>query len=211
MNLKYYKIVIILIIIMSKIYKVPNHLTKKGIIISFHGGCFMGGNTSWDKEQNQMLSELGYEVHQVEFPKSHSEFCQWAKDYKLSSDLTMPLYCLGRSSGGYLAKIYSKLHQEINKTIYICPVFKPYHRCELKPQFINKTQKFFDSDPILTTDWDSNREILFLASNDQNIPMTCFTDEQLKDAIFLGPQSHSGMITTISKKFQDKLLNVLIG
>lgn len=194
---------------MTQIYTVPKHLDKKGIIISFHGGCFMGGNPSWDKSQNQMLSELGYEVHQVEFPKSHHDFCQWVKDYQLSVEPKMPLYCLGRSSGGYLAKVYTKLHPEINKTIYICPVFSPYHRCELKTKFATKTKEFFDSYPISTTDWDAEREILFLATHDQNVPITCFTDEQLNGAFFLGPQSHSGMLTTTSKKFQDTLIKFL--
>ena len=54
---------------MDTIYNVPESISIKGTIITFHGGCFTGGNTTWDKEQNYLLADMGYEVHQVAFPK----------------------------------------------------------------------------------------------------------------------------------------------
>ena len=189
-------------------YDIPPHIEQKGTIISFHGGCFTGGNPSWDAEQNSLLASIGYKVIQVDFPKTHSKFRQWAEQNDFSDQKT-PLYCLGRSSGGYLAKVYSSINTNVTKVIYICPVFNPTLRAKNKPKFAQKTRQFFDEPPISTETWDSQKELLFLAKNDDHVPKQCYSQEQLDSAVYLGPRSHTGMIKCISKDFTETIRTFL--
>ena len=39
-------------------------------ILCFHGGCFVGGNVYYDKDQNEKLSLKGFSVYQLNFPKN---------------------------------------------------------------------------------------------------------------------------------------------
>ena len=132
----------------------------------------------------------------------------WVKQYDFSN-MKKPIYCIGRSSGGYLAKIFFESHQNIiDKVIYICPVFNPLLRCKLKSEFYEKSIDFFGNNkPISTEIWNLNKECLLLAKNDQNISTKCFTIEQLQSAIYLGPVTHIGMIKCISDKFINIITN----
>lgn len=170
----------------------------------------MGGNINWDKKQNECLSDLGYNVYQVEFPKDHRKFIAWAKRFDFSK-MSRPIYCIGRSSGGYLARLFSTLHSgTISKTVYICPVFRPFTRCRLKPKFKGKTMEFFGrTTPISTESFDEDKELLMLASRDENVPRDCFTDEQLDNALFLGPVSHTGMLGSTSGAFKKEIIGFL--
>ena len=173
-----------------------------GSIISFHGGCFTGGSVEWDKKQNNELQKLGFDVYQVNFPKNNKMFVHWCKHFDFSG-LKQPIFCIGRSSGGYLAKVFSSLHsKQIKKIIYICPVFSPLHRIKVFPAFCSKTKDFFgNTNPISTKSHNPSKELILLAKNDRNVPLSCFTKDQINEAEFIGPNTHTGMLTTTSKKF----------
>lgn len=81
---------------MDTIYNVPESISIKDTIIAFHGGCFTGGNTTWDKDQNQLLADMGYEVHQVAFPKEINKFVFWVADFDFSKIRWKPIYVIGR-------------------------------------------------------------------------------------------------------------------
>lgn len=192
---------------MTKIYHLlPDEkdiINKKGTIISFHGGCFVGGNVSYDQDQNMLLSRMGYEVHQVYFPKEYQAFLKWVDEFDFSQ-MELPIYCLGRSSGGYLAKIFYENHNNIvSKVLYLCPVFNPLLRAQIKPKFQEKTKQFFgDLNPLETIRWDSKREFLVLARKDQNVPIQVFTKEQKKDSRYIEAQTHCGVLKSTSQQFR---------
>lgn len=187
----------------DKIYNISKNYKFQGTIISFHGGCFIGGNTSYDYEQNEMLSNLGYVVIQVDFPKRYTDFIYFVENYKFDN-IKHPIYCIGRSSGGYLAKIFAETHSLIiQKILYICPVLNPLLRCEFKPQFLEKTNKFFEEHtPILFDSFNFNKELILLATEDNNVPLNCFTKEELKFSIFLDIKTHNEMLKTTSNSFK---------
>jgi len=179
---------------------------SRGSIISFHGGCFVGGSVEWDKKQNNELTKLGFDVYQVNFPKTNKMFTLWARTFDFTK-MQQPIFCIGRSSGGYLAKVFSSFHPtKIKRTIYICPVFNPLNRIKVYKQFSSKTKDFFgNTAPISTKSHNIEKELIMLAKNDRNVPLSCFTREQISGAKFLGPSTHTGMLTTTSKKFLDKV------
>ena len=185
---------------MSVSYTPPS--AAKGTILAFHGGCFTGGSPSWDLEQSTAIASRGYNVIQVAFPKTASKFRDWTATFDFST-IEPPIFCLGRSSGGYLAKEFYEFHQDtIDKAVYICPVFSPITRCALKPKFEEKTMRFFGvCEPRSTFGMDRGRELVMLAARDDNVPRECFSVPQLKEAVYLGPTTHTGMLTCCSKKF----------
>ena len=182
---------------------------SKGVIIAFHGGGFTGGSHTWDKVQNELLATAGYTVIQPEFPKTHSEFCKWAKENSFTDHAyRQKLYVLGRSSGGYLAKLYASLNPLVEKCIYLAPVFDPITRAAINTKFMGRTEEFFDEEPIDTTELSDN-ELLLMAEADENVPPDCFTAEQLKKAVYL-TKTHRGVCTMSSVKFRtlvDKFLS----
>jgi hypothetical protein len=44
-------------------------------LVTLHGGCFTGGNSTWDLPQTMLFREIGYDVYQVEFDKSSLSTC----------------------------------------------------------------------------------------------------------------------------------------
>lgn len=187
---------------MSIVYSPSKNQDAKGTIFAFHGGCFTGGSPSWDVNQNTALAKMGYHVVQLAFPKNASDFRRWAITFDFHGYVA-PFFCLGRSSGGYLAKEMYEMHSgTIEKAIYLCPVFSPVTRCALLPKFEEKTTAFFGScRPIPTFATDRVKELVFLAARDENVPQECFSVPQLKEARFLGPATHTGMLTCCSTKF----------
>jgi hypothetical protein len=150
--------------------------TPRGIIICFHGGCFTGGKITYDVEQNNMLSDMGFIVYQPEFPKRYSEFKEWCQTYiPPFQKRTLPLYVLGRSSGGYLAKYVYNNFKFIQGAIYLCPILFPTARYTLKPQFMSKTVAFFDEEEEDMSTCTDN-EYLIIGKNDQNIPYHLFNN-----------------------------------
>ncbi len=43
----------------------------KEVLITIHGGCFVGGNSSYDKEQTIFLRTLFEYVYQIDFVKTN--------------------------------------------------------------------------------------------------------------------------------------------
>ena len=88
-----------------------------------------------------------------------------------------PIYVIGRSSGGYLAKTFYEMHNDkITAALYICPVLNPQLRKKLKPKFASKTVEFFGGvEPAKLNNLDNNKEFLMLAKNDGNVPKECCT------------------------------------
>lgn len=184
-----------------------------GTILAFHGGCFRGGSISWDKEQNQKLADQGFHVHQVLFPTTTiADFRRWAVTFPFRN-FKGPIFCLGRSSGGYLAREFFMMHgRKIKRVVYICPVFNPLIRCALFPQFEQKTIEFFDKGNAKTVDCeetDRERERLYLAHHDENVPAECYTVPQRKEALYIGPKTHSGMCTCASQAFVNDVTTFL--
>ena len=148
--------------------------TPIGIIISFHGGCFSGGNMSYDKEQNNLLSNMGFIVYQPEFPKKYSEFKKWCQEYIPSfQKRNLTVYVLGRSSGGYLAKYVYKNYLFINGAIYLCPILFPKERYQHISKFQSKTMSFFDEEEENMSVLNNN-EFMILSTIDENIPYQLF-------------------------------------
>jgi hypothetical protein len=175
----------------------------KPILITIHGGCFVGGDSSWDKEQTELLRTLDLSVHQIDLVKDKGlEVClESIRKYVRALPESAPKYVLGRSSGGYLAKV---LFDEgvFEKAIYLAPVFNPLLRGELVPHLGEKARDFFKDQRVPDTDrFDGMRELLFLAGSDENVPTRCFTETQLREAKYLGINTHAGLLKTTSEKF----------
>lgn len=185
-------------------------MTTKPILITLHGGCFVGGSATWDVPQTKCLENCGFDVHQLDFPKNDlNETIKYI--YTYIQTFKTPIYLLGRSSGGYLAKIlYDRYPDKIKKVLYLAPVFNPKLRALINPKFKDKQDKYFkNSEYIDTSLFNKKDEILILAENDENVPKECYTEEQLKNAIYIGIKTHKGLTTTTSQLFRSIIINIL--
>lgn len=186
-------------------------MTDKAVLITLHGGCFVGGDSSYDKEQTELLKSMNYNVHQIDFKKDNLNVCisdiiDQINKYK-QIYINNKFYVLGRSSGGYLAKVLFDLNL-FEKAMYIAPVFDPILRGQLVPKLGEKQQPFFQDCSVYKTDkWNNDREMLLLATDDENVPMDCYTTEQSTNAIFLNIKTHSAILKTTSKLFQEIVEN----
>jgi predicted esterase YcpF (UPF0227 family) len=188
---------------MSKRKRTDNKIN----LITLHGGCFVGGSASYDKKQNKILEDNGFIIHQVDFIKDKglNSALQSIRDYIKNKKLESPLYVIGRSSGGYLAKC---LFDEglFQKAIYIAPIFSPILRGKLIPHLGDKQAPFFIGQMIADTDkWSSSKELLFLASDDSNCPDELFTSKQLSCAIRPDVLSHSALCISTSNMIIQKI------
>lgn len=183
--------------------------TNKPILISLHGGCFVGGSIDYDKKQNKSLSRW-FNVYAIDFPKDNfTDTIEYISNYitNLYNRTQQKMYILGRSSGGYLAKvIFDKFKDNmIESAIYVAPVFDPQLRGKLHKKF-GALQKYYFRHirkyPS-TKSFDTNKELLLLVQHDKNVPKECFTDEQLKCAIILNESSHHELLKTTSNEFHD--------
>lgn len=180
------------------------------VLITLHGGNFVRGDASWDGEQTALLASLGFIVCQLDFPLNKLNYAldsirhtvyKYKKTYP-----TLPCYVLGRSSGGYLAKV---LFDEglFSKAAYLAPVFAPMIRTELVPSLGRESAAYFEGQHVPgTARWTPTHELLLLATADQNVPAECFTDEQLAAAKYVGPKSHGEMVKDTSPALRDCLV-----
>lgn len=186
------------------IYEPPEDIDLQGVIVTFHGGCFTGGSTFWDVAQNKKLAARGFEVRQVYIPKTYDEFIS---DHAFNGviEADVPVFVLGRSSGGYFAKIMNYFHHEIEKAAYICPVLKPISRAKMLPKYAKRTLEFFKLNVSVIDSygcgWNNTTERLYLAENDDHVPLELFTNEQKESAIYIGPTTHNGMVNCASDEF----------
>lgn len=194
---------------MNRNKKITKRKENKTILITLHGGCFTGGSVAWDKKQTECFLNLGFDVHQLDFPKDNFNetidyVCKYIK--KLKSESNSKIHILGRSSGGYLAKvIFDKYNDLIDMGVYLAPVFNPQKRAEINPRFREKHEYYFRNvkEYPNTEQFNKDKELLFLAKNDENVPIECFTTHQIEHAKFIGIDTHKGMTTTTSNKFCD--------
>lgn len=176
----------------------------KPVLITLHGGCFTGGSADWDKAQTNCLKKCGFDVRQLDFPKDNiNDTITYIKNY--ICELDSPVFILGRSSGGYLAKVlFEEYPHLIKKAVYLVPVFNPKLRADINMQFRNNQEYFFrDSEYIDTSQFNEQKELLILASNDENVPRQCFSEKQKAFAKYIGIRTHTGVTVTTSKKFRD--------
>ena len=178
---------------------------KTPIIITLHGGCFVGGSETWDKPQTKCLESMGWDVRQLGFPVDEfNETMEYIVNY--IKKLDKKVYILGRSSGGYLAKVIHDTYPElIIHALYLAPVFDPKLRASINVKFSNKQKHYFRSTPIYpkTDTYDHKTETLILAKNDENVPKACFTEEQSTFAKCIGCKSHDSVCNTTSSKFKN--------
>lgn len=184
----------------------------KEAMITLHGGCFTGGDVSWDQDQNNLLRHLGIDVFQLDFPKdNYNDTIKWLENelLKLKQQYDI-IYLLGRSSGGYLAKQLFELHPDkITKVFYLAPVFNPLLRHKINPYYeLAQTYYFrFNQSVPETTNWNKEKEIMFLAVKDENVPIECFTQEQIDNNINLNLQTHQEVTTTCCDLFRKTIEN----
>ena len=180
-------------------------------LITLHGGCFIGGNSTWDKDQTQLFQEIGFDVYQLEFDKTSLSVCleDIRNQVKNIKQNYKKVIVLGRSSGGYMAK-YLFEEKLFDKAIYLAPIFDPILHGKIIPKLGKTQQPFFTNSKIIPNplhNWDNNNELLLLATQDENVPLECFSEIQLQNAIFIGPKTHKGITTCVSTKFVNIINN----
>jgi acetyl esterase/lipase len=162
-------------------------LVMTAVLVTLHGGNFVGGDATWDRAQTALLQALGYLVYQVEFPTETLSAALAYLRHKVA-DLkkgcgSAPFYVLGRSSGGYLAKV---LFDEglFDRALYLAPVFDPLMRAALVPKLGTASQTYFSGQPVPhTRAWTAAKELLLCPVSDKRVPWECFTPEQREHSI----------------------------
>lgn len=182
-----------------------------GTILAFHGGEFVKGNTRWDRPQNTLLANTGFEVYQLHLPKKWSEFKEWATSDAMEEFLQQqsqnkgPLIVLGRSSGGYLAKWFFRAHSTfLHKAIYLSPVFQPDIKTGGAKRFFENKKRGEEAEQQEVEKLEylnASCELLLITGCEQNQ----YSEIQKEHAIVLGPRDHKGLCTTASKKFARKV------
>lgn len=193
------------------VYDVPEGVPIRGTIIAFHAGCFSGGSVKYNSRQNTKLAQQGYIVYQVDFPKKHDKFMSWGEKFNFDR-MTTPIFCLGRSSGGYLAKLFTQMHQKkISRSVYLCPVLNPELRMKLLPKFAKRTMEFFGSTKNMKhlKSHNSLNELILVPKHDENIPGECYTTTQKERAGYTGIKTHSGLCEASSNRVIDTIKNFL--
>lgn len=187
-----------------------NH-NPRGIIISFHGGCFTGGNMTYDAPQNNMLCNMGFIVYQPEFPKKYSAFKTWCQEYiPPFQKRNLPIYVLGRSSGGYLAKYVYNNFTFIHNAIYICPIMFPKKRYQTHPRFKKNTISFFDHTEDNMNSYDDNEHII-LGIHDENMPYNLFSHISGGNILTYNNHiSHSDILTQSNPAFQNLIQHIYL-
>lgn len=88
-------------------------MDKTVVLITLHGGGFVEGDSTWDGPQTALLMNMNCYVYQLDFVKTTLEECLRSirtKVQNLARVHKLPFYVLGRSSGGYLAKVLYDMH-----------------------------------------------------------------------------------------------------
>ena len=108
----------------------------------------------------------------------------------------------------YLAKRFRQFHKDsIAKTLYICPVFRPFLRSKLLPKFAEATKEFFqETEPLCTDEWEIENELLAYSPADENVPVDCFTSDQMCRGFNFGSQRHSKALSCTSELFTQVVL-----
>lgn len=178
-----------------------------GIIITFHGGCFSGGKMTYDTEQNNMLMNMGFIVYQPEFPKKYSEFKKWCQQYiPAFQKRNLPVYVLGRSSGGYLAKYVYNNYKFIHGAIYLCPILFPKERYQIITKFQGKTISFFDEKEDDMSICNDN-EFMLLSTIDENMPYQLYDKVMGGRIYFDTTMSHNQILKCCDEVIKNFITN----
>ena len=183
-------------------------------LISLHGGVFIYGNNKQDIKQNNLITEkCNFKIISLNFPKDNfKDTINYLEEKLKIYSKKYKIYLLGRSSGGYLAKqLFDKYPNIIEKVIYLSPCFNPKKREQINPEFKNIQEYYFRySKPIPgTSEFDYNKEFIFLAKEDKNIPIECFTKKQKKYIHFFN-KTHKGLVFSTNTNLIDMICRILL-
>tara|TARA_R110002111_G_scaffold252255_1_gene316990 strand:+ start:620 stop:1186 length:567 start_codon:yes stop_codon:yes gene_type:complete len=152
------------------------------VIIWCHGGCFGGGNSSYDKKIRQFLTNQGYTVISSEFRKDKEYAIQdIISDCKVNDNFILA----GISSGGLLAHIVANTLKV--PAMLICPVFKPHDRHEKLGKKLQKLQlDFFKTKKEMKEFQDkieppNRKRYCIFGVSDTRAPVDAISDWECKD------------------------------
>lgn len=188
---------------------------KAKCLFSIHPGGFVAGSPRLDDAQNRILvRHCGFEeVFACDYPKDNfEETISYLGATLRNLSKQFDIYVIGRSSGGYLAKVLFESYTHlIKKCIYLAPVFDPVKRQEVHPRFRERHRYYFRLTTHVppTTRFDTQKEVIFLAERDQNIPLTCFTKLQQKHARTFN-KTHEGLCFTTDARFLQRLCRLML-
>ena len=190
----------------------PRTRSVAAAVLSFHGGNFVDGSMAWDAEQNAAVSSYyNCIVYQIDLPKTCAEFLKWARSKKLRAWLRAlarsykTLSLIGRSSGGYLAKIFFDIHRgPLDRSVYLCPVFDPFRRAIFVADKRHGTYTFFGGsycamgDALKFTD----REMIVVPyQHDPLVPIQAQPREALRKASSANLRTHKEVCCDTSPAF----------
>ena len=183
-------------------------------LLSLHSGAFIYGNSNQDVKQNILIEKkCNFKIIPLDFPKDNfEETINYLENHLKTYSKKYEIYIRARSSGGYLAKqLFNKYPNIIKKVIYLSPCFNPKKREKINPEF-KEIQKYYFrySHPIPeTSKFNDKKEFIFLAKEDKNIPIECFTEKQKKYAIFFN-KTHRGLVFSTNINFINKICEILL-
>jgi len=203
---------------MGRAYRMyaPRKRSATSAVLSFHGGNFVEGSVAWDAAQNDAISnQYRCVVYQIDLPKTCAEFLKWALSQKLRAWLRAvtqtygALSVLGRSSGGYLAKVFFDIHSDVlARAAYLCPVMDPFRRAISVEDKRHGTYAFFGScyfrmgDALKFT----NREIILVPCElDPLVPVQAQPREVLLKSVSVNLQTHRNVCCSVSPAFLAQL------
>lgn len=151
-----------------------NHQDSNDAILLLHGGTFVNGDETYNKDQAEYFSKsLKINVYTLGF--STENLYNSKKDiiefYNFISNIHENIIIIGTSSGGYLAlECYNELNKKPSKIYLICPPLDPDARSLNNPLIKDMQQKYFKgSSPKAKII--RNFITFIFAKNDNNVPL----------------------------------------
>lgn len=189
----------------------PKKGTPESLVIAFHGGNFVDGSLEWDAAQNKRIANLySCMVYQLGLPKTLAEFMKWCNSLALRKWLKCMaasyegVLVLGRSSGGYLAKVFYETHKKlIARATYLCPVMDPFKRARLVADKRHGTYRFFAGCELplgADLDFDDSEVVLLPHNHDKYVPIMSQPKALLRIAVRSKEEDHRTLCITTSKK-----------
>ena len=186
---------------------------KPSCLISLHPGHFVTGSPLLDKDQNFLIHKYcKIKIFDFDYPKDNfNETIKFLGSKVKELSKRYNIYLIGRSSGGYLVKVLIDSYPTlIQKAIYLSPVFNPSVRQRIHPRF-KKAQDFYfrNTHPRpKTSQFDPKKEFIFRASDDENVPIQCFTKYQRKFIRYFN-KTHLGLCFTTNIEFIKRICKII--
>lgn len=189
----------------------PENSAPYCLMIAFHGGNFIDGSVEWDEAQNRKISEMHQcMVYQLDLPKTLAAFMKWCNSLALRNWLQScassydNVFVLGRSSGGYLAKVFYDRHTDlIARAAYLCPVMDPFKRARCVGDKRHGTYSFFAGCRLPLEDgpvFDENETVVVPFINDVHVPILCQPASVLRIAVRSKEFTHKELCTSVATK-----------